>query len=182
VVLCVTKKQKLTQSSTEVHRVTQRKSLTLQIKMATEIERKFLVKGEFKHLAVNEISILQTYLTIDPDKTIRLRIADDKAYLTIKNKPKPGKFGRSEWEVEIPVADAREMLSICIPGKIEKTRYIIPSGLKHKWEVDVFHDKNDGLVIAEIELDSEEEAFEKPEWLGDEVTGQREYYNAYLIK
>jgi adenylate cyclase len=149
--------------------------------MATEIERKFLVKGEFKHLAVKEIQMLQTYLTIDPDKTIRLRIAGDKAYLTIKNKPKPGKFGRNEWEVQIPVQDAQEMISICVPGKIEKTRYIIPSG-KHKWEVDVFHDKNDGLIIAEIELSSEDEAFEKPDWLGEEVTGIREYYNANLIK
>jgi CYTH domain-containing protein len=149
--------------------------------MATEIERKFLVRGEFRHLAVKEIKMIQTYLTIDPDKTIRLRVADDKAYLTIKNKPKPGKFGRNEWEVEIPVRDAIEMMSICLPGKIEKSRFLIPSG-KHTWEVDVFHDKNEGLIIAEIELSSEDEKFEKPGWLGEEVTGIREYYNAYLIK
>jgi adenylate cyclase len=149
--------------------------------MAIEIERKFLVKGEFRHLAVKEIKMLQTYLTIDPVKTIRLRIADDKAYLTIKNKPKSGKFGRNEWEVQIPVEDAKEMMSICLPGKIVKSRFLIPAG-KHTWEVDVFHDKNEGLVIAEIELKSEDESFEKPEWLGDEVTGKREYYNAYLIK
>jgi CYTH domain-containing protein len=113
--------------------------------MAIEIERKFLVKGEFRHLAVKEIKMLQTYLTIDP------------------------------------VEDAKEMMSICLPGKIVKSRFLIPAG-KHTWEVDVFHDKNEGLVIAEIELKSEDESFEKPEWLGDEVTGKREYYNAYLIK
>lgn len=149
--------------------------------MATEIERKFLVKGEFRHLAVKEIKMIQAYLTIDSVKTIRLRIADDKAFITIKNKPEPGRFGRSEWEVQIPVDDAMEMMSICLPGKIVKSRFLIPAG-KHTWEVDVFHDKNEGLVIAEIELDSEDESFEKPDWAGDEVTGIQQYYNAYLIK
>ncbi len=149
--------------------------------MATEIERKFLVKGEFKHLAVKEIKMIQTYLSIDPDKTIRLRIADDKAYLTIKNKPEQGRFGRNEWEVQIPVKDATEMMSICLPGKIVKSRFLIPSD-RHTWEVDVFHEKNEGLVIAEIELGSEDESFEKPDWAGDEVTGIPAYYNANLLK
>jgi adenylate cyclase len=149
--------------------------------MATEIERKFLVKGEFRHLAVKEIKIIQTYLSIDPQKTIRQRIADDKAYITIKNKPRHGRFGRNEWEFEIPVNDAEEMMSICIPGKIVKSRFLIPAG-RHTWEVDVFHDKNEGLLIAEIELNSEDETFEMPDWLGDEVTGIPAYYNAYLIK
>ncbi len=186
-VLCgsLCNKKKLTQSGTEDHREPQRKSnqiyFNFTIKMATETERKFLVKGEFRHLAVKEIKIIQTYLTIDPEKTIRLRIADDKAYLTIKNRPQKNKISRNEWEVQIPVVDAGEMMSICLPGKIVKSRFLIPAG-KHTWEVDVFHDKNEGLMIAEIELDSDDEKFEKPDWLGDEVTGIAEYYNANLIK
>jgi len=149
--------------------------------MAKEIERKFLTKGEFKHLATSKIKILQAYLLIDPDKTIRLRIAGDKAYFTIKGRPVKNSISRDEWEVPVPVNDAREILKLCLPGKIEKTRYNIPSG-KHIFEVDVFHDKNEGLIIAEIELDSESEKFERPEWLGEEVTGKPEYYNANLIR
>ena len=149
--------------------------------MGREIERKFLVKGEFKHQAVRHYEILQRYLSIDPDKTIRVRIAGRKSFLTIKSKPHGKSFTRGEWEIQIPKADAEEIMKICLPGKIEKTRYIVPSG-KHMFEVDVFHDKNEGLVIAEIELDSESEKFEKPAWLGEEVTGKPEYYNANLIK
>jgi CYTH domain-containing protein len=149
--------------------------------MGKEIERKFLVKGEFKHLAIKNIRIIQTYLSIDRDKTVRVRIADDKAFLTIKGRPKPNSISRNEWEIPVPVSDAREMMKICMPGKIDKTRYLVPSG-RHTFEVDVFHDKNEGLIIAEIELSSESENFEKPEWLGEEVTGKPEYYNANLIR
>jgi adenylate cyclase len=149
--------------------------------MASEIERKFLVRGEFRHLAVKKIRIIQTYLSIDPDKTIRVRIAGKAAYLTIKSRPHDKSFTRSEWEIKIPMADAREIMKICLPGKIDKTRYFVPAG-KHLFEIDVFHDKNDGLIIAEIELDSESEKFEKPVWLGEEVTGKPEYLNANLIK
>jgi adenylate cyclase len=149
--------------------------------MATEIERKFLVKGEFMHLSVKQIKITQTYLSIDPDKTLRLRLKDDKAFLTIKGRSEENSIVRNEWEFPIPYSDAVEMMEICLPGKIVKTRYLIPSGI-HTFEVDVFHDKHEGLVIAEIELSSEEEDFEKPAWLGKEVTGSREYYNANLIK
>ena len=149
--------------------------------MAIETERKFLVQGEFLHLATGKSEIVQTYITVDHTKTIRLRIADEKAFLTIKSKPEPGRFSRDEWEFEIPVESAKEMMKICMPGKIVKTRYYVPSG-KHTIEVDVFHDKNEGLVIAEIELGSEDEFFIKPVWLGEEVTGQKQYYNAYLIK
>jgi adenylate cyclase len=149
--------------------------------MATETERKFLVKSEFRHLAKKEISITQSYLSIDPDKTIRLRIADDRAFLTVKSRINKESITRSEWEFPIPLADAIEMIHVCLPGKIVKTRYLIPAG-KHTIEVDVFHDKNEGLIIAEIELSSEDEQFEKPEWLGTEVTGNPEYYNANLIK
>lgn len=148
--------------------------------MATETERKFLVKGEFRHLAVKEINIIQAYLSIS-DKSIRIRIADDDAWLTIKSRIIDSEFARNEWEYKIPVKDAREMLNICLPGRIYKTRYHVPSG-KHVIEVDVFHDKNKGLVIAEIELSSEDEEFLRPEWLGEEVTGNPLYYNANLIK
>jgi adenylate cyclase len=149
--------------------------------MATETERKFLVKSEFRHLAVREIEIVQAYLSIDPDKTIRLRIADQEAFLTIKSRPQKNSLTRNEWEFQIPSSDAGEMMSICLPGRIIKTRYLIPSG-KHTYEVDVFHEKNEGLIIAEIELNSDDEPFNKPSWLGEEVTGMPQYYNANLIK
>lgn len=149
--------------------------------MATETERKFLVKGEFRHLVSKEIKIIQSYLTIDREKTIRLRIANDKAFLTVKSRPKQNSITRNEWEVAINVKDAEEMMSICLPGRIAKTRYLVPSG-RHTIEVDVFHEKNEGLIIAEIELNSDDEYFEKPDWLGEEVTGLSQYYNANLIK
>ena len=149
--------------------------------MATETERKFLVKAEIRHLAVKKIKIIQAYMSIDPDKTIRIRIADEKAYMTIKSRMGGKVFARNEWQFPIPLADAVEMMNLCVPGKIIKTRYLIPAG-KHTFEVDVFHDKNEGLIIAEIELNTEDEQFEKPEWLGEEVTGKPEYYNANLIK
>jgi adenylate cyclase len=149
--------------------------------MATETERKFLVRGEFRNLSVRRSEILQRYLAIDSERTIRLRVKNDDAFLTVKGRSAAGTISRGEWEYRIPVEDAMEMMNICLPGKIEKTRYIIPSG-KHKFEVDEFHGNNDGLIIAEIELDYEEEEFERPEWLGEEVTGRPEFYNANLIK
>jgi adenylate cyclase len=149
--------------------------------MATETERKFLVKGEFRHLAVKEIKIIQAYLVKDADKTIRLRIADDKAFLTVKSRPQKNSITRNEWEVQISVADAEQMMRICLPGRIFKTRYLVPSG-KHTFEIDVFHEKNEGLIIAEIELSHDDEPFNKPDWLGEEVTGDPQYYNANLIK
>jgi len=149
--------------------------------MAIETERKFLVKGEFRDLASGKEEIVQTYLAIDQHKTVRLRIIDEKAFITIKSRPKANSISRNEWEYEIPAEDAREMMAISLPGKIVKTRYLVPAG-KHTFEVDVFHDKNEGLVIAEIELQMEDDEFEKPRWLGEEVTGQPQYYNANLIK
>ena len=124
---------------------------------------------------------MQRYLSIDPDKTIRLRISGETALLTIKGRPNKNSFARGEWEFPIPSDAAGEIMGLCLPGKIEKTRYLVPCG-KHTWEVDVFHDKNEGLVIAELELTSEDEEFEKPDWVGEEVTGKPEYYNASLIK
>ena len=149
--------------------------------MTTETERKFLVKDKFKHLATKKIRIVQAYLSNDPERTIRIRIASGKAFLTIKGKGADSSVTRSEWEFPVPVSYAKDIMKICLPGKIEKTRYFIPAG-KHVFEVDVFHDKNEGLIIAEIELSHENEKFEKPGWLGDEVTGNPKYYNVNLKK
>jgi adenylate cyclase len=149
--------------------------------MGKETERKFLVNAEFRHLSTHCTEIIQTYLVSDDKRTVRLRIADNKAFITIKGRPEPGEFSRNEWEYEIPVEDAREMLPLSLPGKIIKTRYHVPSKT-HVIEVDVFHDKNEGLILAEIELASEDEVFEKPDWLGEELTGKAEYYNSNLRK
>jgi adenylate cyclase len=148
--------------------------------MAKEIERKFLVKGSFLELAVKEIKITQAYLSVDSLRTIRVRISDDKAFLTIKSQENMIWYERNEWEVELKLSDAKEILEICLPGKIEKSRYMVPFG-NHIFEVDVFHGDNEGLVIAEIELSNGNEWFEKPDWLGEEVTGRPEYYNSNLI-
>ena len=147
--------------------------------MATETERKFLVTGEFRHLAIREIHIIQSYLSRDPAKTIRIRIADDKAYLTVKSPVSYETLARGEWEYQIPVSDAVEMMKLCLPGIIDKTRFIVPSG-SHTFEVDVFHGRNEGLVIAEIELSSKDEHYDIPDWLGAEVTGNPAYFNSNL--
>jgi adenylate cyclase len=149
--------------------------------MATETERKFLVKGEFRHLAVKETNILQRYLSVDPDKTIRLRICGGEAFLTIKGRSAGRSISRSEWEFPVELVDAEEIMKLCIPGKIVKTRYLVPYG-DHTFEVDVFHESNDGIVVAEVELSSEDENFKIPPWLGEEITGRPEYYNANMIK
>lgn len=148
--------------------------------MADEIERKFLVKGPFKKLAKKSMRIRQAYISVDPMRTIRIRIVGEKGILTFKSVAGQGSFTRKEWEFEIPLNDAEEMLKICLPGIIDKTRYLIPVG-RHTWEVDLFHGKNEGLTIAEIELRSEAEKFEKPGWIGEEVTGNSKYYNSNLI-
>jgi adenylate cyclase len=148
--------------------------------MGIEIERKFLVKGEFRHLATKKMRIKQSYFCIDPDRIIRLRITDGVGLLTFKSRPKENSFTRNEWEFVIPVNEAEEMLSLCLPGMIDKTRYNVPFR-NHIFEVDVFHGKREGLIVAELELTSETEEFEKPDWLGDEVTGDPGYYNSSLI-
>ena len=148
--------------------------------MAIEIERKFLVRGEFKNHSVKKLEILQGYLSVDPARIIRLRITNKKAVLSVKAPEGKSGFSRHEWEFEIPYTEASEILKVSLPEIILKTRYLVPFG-DHTFEVDVFHGKNEGLVIAELELNSEEEFFEKPEWLGEEVTGKSEYYNSNLI-
>ena len=151
----------------------------------TEIERKFLVISDaFLPQAVTQYEIMQGYLSKEPGKTIRVRIRDDRAFLTIKSSLLREGIAKFEWEKEIEVADAQEMLKICLPGAISKTRYIIPApdykGEKRCWEVDVFHGHKEGLILAELELGSEDEPFDRPEWLGDEVTGLPQYYNANM--
>jgi len=149
--------------------------------MGLETERKFLVNGSFIEYASGSKEIIQAYLAAGPEKAIRLRIAGEEAWLTVKSGSESGSISRGEWEYRIPVNEAIEMLPLCIPGKIVKTRYFVPAG-KHTWEVDVFHDRNEGLVIAEIELGTDDESFEKPGWLGEEVTGNPAYYNSNLVK
>lgn len=147
-----------------------------------EIERKFLVKSnDFKNQAFAQNKIAQGYLSSVPERTVRVRIKGHKGFITIKGLSQASGMSRFEWENEIPLDEAVELLKLCEKGKIEKTRYEIKSGI-HVYEVDEFYGENEGLVMAEIELTSEDETFEKPEWLGEEVTNDERYYNAYLSK
>lgn len=147
-----------------------------------EIERKFLVRNHsFKTLAKAQKKIAQGYLNTHPDRTVRVRIADEKAFLTIKGKGNETGTTRFEWEKEIPLNEAQELLLLCEKGVIEKTRFEIPTG-NHLFEVDEFDGDNQGLIVAEIELSDENELFEKPDWLGMEVTNDIRYYNAQLSK
>lgn len=150
--------------------------------MAQEIERKFLVDGQdFKQEAYAVSHIQQGYIGTKPGRTVRIRIRDERAYITIKGPAGEEGLSRYEFETEISVSDARDLLLLCEPGMIDKHRYLVksPDG-QHVWEVDEFHGDNDGLVMAEIELGSETEPFEKPHFIGKEVTGDRRYYNGHL--
>lgn len=149
--------------------------------MAQEIERKFLVKGEFKQQSSKATRITQGYLSSVPERTVRVRIKGDKGFITIKGIGSASGASRYEWEKEIPVSEVEQLLLICEPGVIDKTRYLVKSG-DHTFEVDEFYGENEGLVVAEIELSSEGEAFIRPEWLGMEVTGETKYYNSMLMK
>ena len=147
-----------------------------------EIERKFLVKSnDFKEQAFAKNSIAQGYLSSLPERTVRVRIKGKKGFLTIKGIGHQGGMTRFEWENEIPLDEAQELLKLCEKGKIEKTRYEVKIA-NHVFEVDEFYGENEGLVMAEVELESESESFEKPDWLGEEVTNDERYYNAYLSK
>ena len=147
-----------------------------------EIERKFLVASEaFKNEAHKRTRIVQGFLNTNHERTVRVRIQGENGFLTIKGKPNKSGLTRFEWEKQISVAEAEELLHLCEPGIIEKTRYEVSVG-EHTFEVDDFMGENEGLVVAEIELDSETEPFEKPEWLGKEVTGDVKYYNSSLSK
>ena len=145
-----------------------------------EIERKFLVNSDaFKKEAFAKRIIKQGYLSSVPERTVRVRIKDIHAYLTVKGLSSDSGLSRFEWEKEIQVQEAEQLLLLCEKGIINKTRFEIKAG-PHTYEVDEFHDDNEGLVVAEIELATEDEDFIKPFWLGDEVTTDKRYYNSYL--
>ncbi|KAA6311385.1 Inorganic triphosphatase [termite gut metagenome] len=147
--------------------------------MAQEIERKFLVTGEFKSKAFAHHQIMQGYICRASGRTVRIRICDKKGYLTIKGASDASGAERYEWEKEISLSEAQELMELCEPGIINKTRYLIRSG-KHTFEVDEFYGANQGIVIAEVELESQDETFVKPDFIGEEVTGDRRYYNSQL--
>jgi adenylate cyclase len=145
-----------------------------------EIERKFLVISDvFKSDVLRQNHIAQGYLSFVPERAVRVRIKGEKGYLTIKGKTNESGLSRFEWEKEIPVAEAKELLQLCEKGVIEKIRYEIQVG-QHIFEVDEFYGENKGLIMAEVELQSETETFETPIWLGEEVTNDNRYYNSYL--
>ena len=146
-----------------------------------EIERKFLVTGPFKDKAYDATRIQQGYIASGRGRTVRVRVRGDRGYLTIKGPSNLAGLARFEWEREISLTDARELMGICEPGIIDKTRYLVksPDG-RHVWEVDEFYGENEGLVMAEIELNSEDESYAKPDFIGCEVTGDRRFYNSHL--
>jgi len=147
-----------------------------------EIERKFLVNStDFKEQASAKNQIAQGYLNSNPERTVRVRIKGESGFLTIKGKGNESGTTRLEWETEIPLAEAKPLLALCEKGIIDKIRYEITVG-KHTFEVDEFFGENEGLLLAEVELHDENESFEKPSWLGKEVTNDERYYNAYLSK
>lgn len=147
--------------------------------MALEIERKFLVTGEFRHQAYAHSRIRQGYISSGNGRTVRVRIRDDRGYLTIKGPSNQAGLSRYEFEKEIPLSDAQDLMNICEPGIIDKTRYLVRCG-SHTFEVDEFYGENEGLVMAEVELQSEDEPYERPDFLGMEVTGDRRFYNSHL--
>jgi adenylate cyclase len=150
--------------------------------MFLEIERKFLVRNkDFKKIALKSTRIVQGYLSSVPGRTVRIRIRNDRGYITIKGIGSPSGASRFEWEMEIPVKEAEELMKICEPGQINKIRFEVTIG-KHLFEVDEFLDENEGLIVAEVELSKEDEYFDKPSWLGREITGESKYYNASLIR
>lgn len=147
-----------------------------------EIERKFLVKTDaFKAEAFREHVIKQGYLNSNPERAVRVRIKDDTGFLTIKGKSDDTGTTRFEWEKEISREEAEALLKLCEPGVISKVRFLVKAG-KHTYEVDEFFEENQGLFLAEIELQSATEDFNKPDWLGEEVTGDPRYYNSQLSK
>lgn len=150
--------------------------------MGQEIERKFLVtNSDYRQLAHCQSRIVQGYINRSAGRTVRVRVRDEKAYLTIKGPSMDGGLSRHEWEYEIPVKDALEMMNLCEQGVIDKIRYLVECG-NHTFEVDEFYGENEGLVVAEVELKTVDEMFEKPSFIGREVTGERKYYNSCLTQ
>lgn len=149
--------------------------------MATEIERKFLVISDFSRDSYRAERIVQGYICSQPGRTVRIRIRGEEGFLTIKGPSTDDGLSRYEFERPLSLADAEALFKLCEPGAIEKVRHLVRVG-GHVWEVDVFEGANRGLVVAEIELASADESFEKPAWAGEEVTGDRRYYNSMLTK
>lgn len=149
--------------------------------MGQEIERKFLVEGDFKSQAYAHSHIVQGYICSARGRTVRVRIRDDRGYLTIKGAATADGLSRYEWEKEIPLAEAQELMKLCEPGVIDKTRYLVCSG-RHVFEVDEFYGDNEGLLVAEVELSAPDEPYEKPSFIGREVTGDVRFYNSHLMK
>lgn len=147
--------------------------------MGLEIERKFLVCGEYKGLASSHSHIIQGYICSQKGRTVRVRLRDDRAYLTIKGPSFNGGLSRYEFEKEISKDEGLSLLRLCEPGIVDKVRWLVPVG-DHTFEVDEFLGDNEGLVVAEVELGSEQEYFDRPPFLGEEVTGDRRYYNSCL--
>ena len=145
-----------------------------------EIERKFLVKGDdYKQQAYSHSHIQQGYISSSHGRTVRVRIRDERGYLTIKGPSENGGLSRYEFEKEITLDEAEHLMRLCEPGIIDKTRWLVKSG-RHTFEVDEFFGENEGLVMAEVELGAEDEPYEKPDFIGQEVTGDRRYYNSHL--
>lgn len=149
--------------------------------MPQEIERKFLVEGDYRSQAYASDRIVQGYISSAHGRTVRVRIRGGRGYLTIKGASDASGTSRYEWEKEIPVDEARELMALCEPGVIDKIRYLVRSG-SHVFEVDEFHGENEGLVVAEVELAAADEPFERPAFIGREVTGDVRYYNSQLMK
>ncbi len=150
--------------------------------MKREIERKFLItSNSFKQNISSKYNIVQGYLSTDPCRSVRLRIINSKGYLTIKGGASKNGLSRLEWEKELPIKEASELINLCLPNKIVKTRYKV--NYKGRiFYIDIFEGMNEGLNIAEIELNSEQDTFEKPKWLGKEITGIKKYYNSQLCQ
>lgn len=150
--------------------------------MAQEIERKFLVRGDsYKSMAYGRKRIKQGYICSERGRTVRVRIQNGEGYLTIKGPSDAAGMSRYEWEHLLSLQEAEELMKLCEPGMIDKTRYLVRCGT-HVFEVDEFYGDNQGLVVAEVELGSEDEPFDRPSFLGEEVTGQVKYYNSFLMK
>lgn len=149
--------------------------------MAQEIERKFLVKGPFKEQAFSHSRISQGYISSERGRTVRVRIRDEKGYITIKGPSLNGGLSRYEFETEISKEDAQNLMQLCGNVFIDKTRWLVKSG-NHTFEVDEFHGENEGLIMAEVELAYEDEPYETPDFIGEEVTGDRRYYNSQLLR
>lgn len=147
--------------------------------MPLEIERKFLVKGDFRSQATSSSRIVQGYICSERGRTVRVRLRGEKAYLTIKGPSTNNGLSRYEFEKEITLDEGLSLLHLCEPGIIDKVRWLVPYG-EHVFEVDEFHGENEGLVMAEVELSSEDESFERPDFLAEEVTGDRRFYNSQL--